>query len=294
MRLSLEQLTAFCAVASEKSFSAAARKLGKSQSALSIAVANLEIDFGVSLFDRSGRYPILTAHGQSLLRDAEAILHQCSSMENRANSLAAELESQVTIAIDETIPFQILNHNLAGFAEYFPPVDLNILHPSSQYIQQLIEQGDASLGIMCAGANYPKNIHFKRLGNIAFANVVHREHPLANLPQVNFEQLNQHRQLVYLPLLDKLPTSEYLSGTNQWRMASYLTLMNTLCAGMGWATVPKQLVLDLQLQEQLCELQLTSYPHTEWEVGVDLIWSSSERLGKAGSWLRDAFGLTPI
>jgi DNA-binding transcriptional LysR family regulator len=70
--------------------------------------------------------------------------------------------------------------------------------------------------------------------------------------------------------------------------------MNTLCAGMGWATVPKQLVLDLQLQEQLCELQLTSCPHTEWEVGVDLIWSSSERLGKAGSWLRDAFGLTPI
>jgi hypothetical protein len=29
-------------------------------------------------------------------------------------------------------------------------------------------------------------------------------------------------------------------------------------------------------------------------VGVDLIWASSERLGKAGSWLRDAFGLTPI
>jgi hypothetical protein len=124
-------------------------------------------------------------------------------MENCANSLAAELESQVTIAIDETIPFQILNHNLAGFAEY-------------------------------------------------------------------------------LPLLDKLPTGEYLSSTNQWRMASYLTSMNTLCAVMGWATVPKQLVLDLQLQEQLCELQLTSYPHTEWE------------MGKAGNWPRNAFGLTPI
>jgi DNA-binding transcriptional LysR family regulator len=54
MRLTLEQLIAFYAVASEKSFSAAARKLGKSQSALSIAVANLEIDFGVSLFNRNG------------------------------------------------------------------------------------------------------------------------------------------------------------------------------------------------------------------------------------------------
>ncbi|MEP4102161.1 LysR family transcriptional regulator, partial [Paraglaciecola sp.] len=187
MRLSIEQLTAFCAVANEKSFSAAARKLGKSQSALSISVANLEIDFGVSLFDRSSRYPVLTKHGESLLRDAEAILHQCSSMENRANSLAAELESQVTIAIDETIPFQLLNHNLTGFADSFAPVDLNILHPSSQYIQQMIEQGEASLGIMCAGTHYPKDIHFKRLGNIIFANVVHKDHPLAKLPQVNFE-----------------------------------------------------------------------------------------------------------
>ena len=80
-----------------------------------------------------------------------------------------------------------------------------------------------------------------------------------------------------MPLLDKLPISEYLSATNQWRMASYLTLMNTLYACMGWATLAKQLVLDLQLQEQLCELHLTSYPHTEWEVGVDMIWSFSER-----------------
>ncbi|WP_158972686.1 LysR family transcriptional regulator [Paraglaciecola sp. L3A3] len=294
MRLSLEQLAAFCAVANEKSFSAAARKLGKSQSALSIAVANLEIDLAVSLFDRSGRYPVLTAHGESLLRDAEAILHQCSSMENRANSLAAELESQLTIAIDDTIPFQLLNHNLAGFADTFPFVDLNILHPSSQYIQQLIEKGDASLGIMCAGTHYPKNIQFKRLGNIVFTNVVQRNHPLAQLEQVNFDQLSQHRQLVYLPLQDKLPTSEYLNGTNQWRMESYLALMNMLCAGMGWATVPKQLIVDLQLQEQVTELQLSSYPHTEWTVGVDLVWSSSERLGQAGNWLRDALSLTSI
>jgi DNA-binding transcriptional LysR family regulator len=294
MRLSLEQLMAFTSVANEKSFSAAARKLGKSQSALSISVANLEIDLGLILFDRSGRYPQLTDHGISLLREAETILHQCSAMENRANSLAACLESQLTIAIDDAIPSQILNRSLGGFAAHFPSVDINILHPSSQYIQQMIEQGDASLGIMCAGTHYPKNIHFKRLGNIVFTNVVHKDHALAKQTQISFSQLNQHRQLVYLPLQDKLSTSEYLNATNQWRMESYLALMNLLTAGLGWATVPKQLMLDLHLEGQLQELQLASYPHTEWMVGVDLIWSSSERLGSAGSWLRDAFGLAPI
>ncbi|TYK64558.1 LysR family transcriptional regulator [Colwellia echini] len=294
MRLSLEQLTAFCAVANEKSFSAAARKLGKSQSAISIAVANLEIDLAVNLFDRSGRYPTITNHGRSLLRDAEAILRQCSSMESRANSLESELESQLTIAIGDTIPFQLLNSLLSQFSEKFPFVDLNILHYSSSYIQQLIEQEKASLAVMCTGEHYPQDIHFKRLGNIAFANVVHKDHALAKLAHVNFDDLNQYRQLIYSPLQDKLPTSEYLNGTNQWHMESYFALMNTLCTGLGWATIPKELISELHLKDQIIELQLTSYPHTELMVGVDLLWSSSVRLGQAGSWLRDALSVTVI
>jgi hypothetical protein len=54
---------------------------------------------------------------------------------------------------------------------------------------------------------------------------------------------------------------------------------------MGWASVSIQLILGLQL---------TLYPHTEWEVDVNLIGPFSERLGKVGSWLRDELGLTPI
>lgn len=294
MRLSMEQLHAFCEVACEKSFSAAARKLKKSQSALSIAVSNLETDLGVTLFDRSGRYPKLTTNGQTLLRDAEAILQQCSSMESRANGLAAELEGQVTLAIDDTLPFRLLASHLSRFAEQFPFVELNLLHPSSQYIQQLVEQNSAGLGIMCAGENYPSHINFKRLGTIVFANVVHKDHPLAALPEVSFEQLSQHRNLVYSPLQNVLPTSEYLNGPKQWRMESYLNLTHMLAAGLGWATVPKDLMNDAKVKGQLKELKLVSYPFTEWIVGVDLIWSSNHPLGKAAGWLRDALGTTPM
>ncbi len=55
MRHSPEALTAFAEAATLGSFSAAARKLGKSQSTVSSAIANLEIDLGLSLFDRSSR-----------------------------------------------------------------------------------------------------------------------------------------------------------------------------------------------------------------------------------------------
>lgn len=58
--LSLDQLRTFVTVANEGSFSAAARKLNRVQSAVSDLIAKLEANIGVPLFDRSNRYPTLT------------------------------------------------------------------------------------------------------------------------------------------------------------------------------------------------------------------------------------------
>jgi DNA-binding transcriptional LysR family regulator len=51
MRYSPEALTAFVEAVDSGSFSAAARRLRKSQSTISTAIANLEADLGVTLFD---------------------------------------------------------------------------------------------------------------------------------------------------------------------------------------------------------------------------------------------------
>ncbi|MDH4874206.1 LysR family transcriptional regulator [Pseudomonas sp. BN515] len=294
MRLSLEQLAAFSAVASERSFSAAARKLNKSQSAISISISNLEIDLGVSLFDRSHRYPQLTTEGSALLRDAEAILNQCFNMENRANSLAKELETQVVIALDDAIPYPALADALTDFSQNFTHVDLNVLHPSAQDCLAMIAQEKALLGVICTRTHYPRSLQFKRLGSITFTNVAHRDHPLAKMDDISFPELSNYRQLIYLPFQDKLPTSEYLDSPNHWRVESYLTLFDMLRRGLGWATLPKRLMEDLNRGEELVELKLAAYPFTEWTVGVDLVWSSSARSGLAGTWLRETLGRSVV
>src|SRR5712672_4324583 len=61
--VSLDQLRTFIAAVDEGSFSAASRKLLRSQSVVSETISNLEEQIGVRLFDRSGRYPKLTAAG---------------------------------------------------------------------------------------------------------------------------------------------------------------------------------------------------------------------------------------
>lgn len=63
-----ESLNAFLAVAAERSFSAAAKKLGVTQSAVTKAVARLEKELEVELFDRGCRPVMLTEEAMLLLR----------------------------------------------------------------------------------------------------------------------------------------------------------------------------------------------------------------------------------
>src|SRR6202046_4928338 len=82
--VSLDQLRTFIAAADEGSFSAAARKLNRVQSAVSGWISELEDQFGVVLFDRSGRFPKLTTEGVLLLADARSIVSSVATMKARA------------------------------------------------------------------------------------------------------------------------------------------------------------------------------------------------------------------
>jgi DNA-binding transcriptional LysR family regulator len=74
MSYSSESLIAFVQAAKLGALSAAARKLGRSQSTISAAIARLEIDLGLELFDRSSKRPQLTAAGHTLPQRAEELV----------------------------------------------------------------------------------------------------------------------------------------------------------------------------------------------------------------------------
>ena len=71
--VTLDQLRVLITVAEEGSFSAAARKLKRVQSAISQAMANLEGQLGLLLWDRSAKVPKLTEQGRAILAAAQRI-----------------------------------------------------------------------------------------------------------------------------------------------------------------------------------------------------------------------------
>ena len=82
--LTLDQMRIFVAVVDEGSFSAAARKLGRVQSAVSQSIAALEQELGIALFDRTGKAPTPTAAGVALARDARRLIAGAAEFRKRA------------------------------------------------------------------------------------------------------------------------------------------------------------------------------------------------------------------
>src|SRR5258705_1425351 len=98
--VSLDQLRTFIAAVDEGSFSAASRKLLRSQSVVSETISKLEEQIGVQLFDRSGRYPKLTPAGSPVLGDARSIITGFDLLKARAKGMYAGLEPELSISID--------------------------------------------------------------------------------------------------------------------------------------------------------------------------------------------------
>ncbi|MGR4039878.1 LysR family transcriptional regulator [Pseudomonas sp. 910_21] len=285
MRFSLEQLQMFVQAAQTGSFSAAARKLGKTQSTVSVAIANLEADLGVELFDRSSRSPVLTARGQKMLLQAEAVLERCLTLQANADGLSQALEPQLSIVIET--PYGPLMPALREFEQAFPYVDLLIRHPLSGDASELVARGDAVLGIAFSQPGYPQELEFQQMGKLIMLHVCHPDHPLARLDNVTFDDLRGHRRLAFSAHADKLPSSEYLRCNQLWQAENYLALLEMVRAGLGWATLPRQLIQRELAQGELVELQLGAYPHTDWLVGVDLLWARQRVMGKAERWLKE-------
>ncbi|HFK2041589.1 TPA: LysR family transcriptional regulator, partial [Pseudomonas aeruginosa] len=141
MHLSPESLEAFVQAVSLGSFSAAARKLGKSQSTVSEAIARLEIDLGLELFDRSGRQPQLTEAGRTLLGRVEEVLGASDRLRRVAALLAGGSEPRVTLALSDTYHSARYEARLAELDERYPELEFECLIAEDQDVIAQVSRG---------------------------------------------------------------------------------------------------------------------------------------------------------
>ncbi|WP_416771495.1 LysR family transcriptional regulator [Pseudomonas sp. RHF3.3-3] len=286
MQWNLEQMRLFVEVAERRSFSAVARHQRKAQSAVSSAIALLEDDLGVLLFERSsGRQPRLTAAGESLLEEAREVLRQCERLNGRALSLMRGQEACLRLAQDEAMPYQSVVDSLEALANRFPNLEVQLTSAAQGDVARKLVERRADLGLLFYHDQIPEALERRVLGSIEMVTVCGVGHPMAELARVNCQQLAQHRQLLMSTQSSVYPGSEAASP-QVWRADSFYVMAEWLIRGLGWAWLPRHVVQYPTYQGQMVELV------SEWTppaLVVELVWRRDEPLGPAGRWLAERF-----
>src|SRR5215471_19366035 len=118
--LTLDQMRVLIAVAEAGSFSAAARRLGRVQSAVSQSVQTLEETLRLTLFDRSGKTPVLTNAGRVVLNDARQVVQRADALRSHAETIAGGTEPELAFAMDPLFPTDLLMAGLRALQAEFP------------------------------------------------------------------------------------------------------------------------------------------------------------------------------
>ena len=253
---------------------------------VSSAIAMLESDLGVTLFDRSsGRQPRLTEAGSALLEEARELLRQCERLDGRALALMRGQEARLRLALDEAMPYQPVLDSLEALDDRFPSVEVQLASGAQGDVARKLLERRADLGLLFHHEQMPQALERRALGSVEMVTVCATSHPLADQPLVTRQQLARHRQLLITPQQSGYPGGEQLSP-QVWRADSFYAMAELLMRGLGWAWLPRHVVQYPTYQNQMIELS------SEWTppaLVVEMVWRRDEPLGPAARWLAECF-----
>ncbi len=151
-RHSLRELEAFRALIASGTATAAARRLGVSQSAVSRAVANLEARVGALLFERAGNRLAPTPEALAFDRSLDALFDALTRID-RSRWAGAETEALRLVA-PPTFAHHFLEKRLIGFLAARPGMRVNLEVISSDQMVSGIAEGRFDLGVSDLEVNH--------------------------------------------------------------------------------------------------------------------------------------------
>lgn len=190
----LRQLRHFVAVAGDGGISAAARRIGLSQPALSRQIKALEEDLGVVLLDRGARSFTLTPAAEILLTDARKLLEFCDGMTSRVRSAASGLP--LRIGYSPSLAGDFLPFAIESFTQIHAGVRVSLHDASSLEMQQALLAGKLDL-MVTVPCGAPDSIQWATLRECGWRLAMSPRHDLAAVETVTPSDFRNIRLLLY-------------------------------------------------------------------------------------------------
>lgn len=140
------EMAVFATVVEQRSFTAAARALGVSKSAVSKQIARLEDRLGARLLNRTTRKLSLTEVGVAFYERCARIVEEADAADDEVGSLAAAPRGRLRVNAPMTFGTMHLGPAMAGFMRDYPEVDID-LHLDDRFIDLVAEGFDVAVRI---------------------------------------------------------------------------------------------------------------------------------------------------
>ncbi|HDY97177.1 MAG TPA: LysR family transcriptional regulator [Pseudomonas sabulinigri] len=273
MAFTSETVKVFLEVLDSGSFSAAARRLKRVPSAISMSISQLEAELDMQLFDRSAREAIPTAAARALEPKARQAQQQLRELQTQALQLHQGLEKRLTLAIAPELLSAAWNGPLATLAQEFPALEVEVRSEPQADALRLLHEGAVQIALVFERPNLDERERFQEFGSEllvavaapnypelkAYGGPIRQEH-LINMRQILVGSGNVTKADTRMPLSRKI-----------WLTDSHLATLSLVQAGLGWAWLPKTLIQHLLSAGQLVEIAFENVSN-ELCLWVDIVW----------------------
>ncbi|HYF60461.1 MAG TPA: LysR family transcriptional regulator [Burkholderiaceae bacterium] len=261
MAYTLDQLVVFVTVARNGGFSAAARQLGRAQSAVTYAIRALEEESGLLLFDRTGYRAVLTAQGRALLPRAQRLVADAEDFDRLAQGFAQGLEAGLTVAVEPFVPLAVIGRALRQLHAAHSSVRIRVVIEERARALELMDAGKIQLGVLIQVAAMTNEYEVAHCTEHDLVAVAAPTHPLARMGGViSSDELRSHLQLVWTPLSAALDSPDLgVYATDRWYVTDIHAKRELLSAGAGWGSLPDHIAAPDLAAGRLVPLTLESW-----------------------------------
>jgi DNA-binding transcriptional LysR family regulator len=264
LELKIQPLRYVLAVREEGSFHGAARRLHRSQPALSMAIRDLEERLGQPLFEKTHKGQ-LTPYGEYCLPRVRELIKHHDRLANELQHMAEGHQGRVTLATVPSVASRLMPEFLAAFVAEHPNININLHDENAEFVCRLVASGEVDLGISSMWVQ-DDSLSFTSLFEDNVGVVMRRDHRLANRDSLEWQELTEERFIANgTSRLLKHTAAASLADNNDFYISNMISLLAMLEAGSGITTLPR-LAFPVN-SEKLCFVSL-SEPRLVRQIGI--------------------------
>ncbi|HEX4942992.1 MAG TPA: hydrogen peroxide-inducible genes activator, partial [Usitatibacteraceae bacterium] len=277
--MTLTELRYVVALAQERHFGRAARKCFVTQPTLSLALAKLEDELGVRLFERNKNEVLVTPKGERIVEQARRVLDEAAKVHLLAKGSQDQLAGELRLGVIPTIGPYLLPELVPILRRKAPRMPLVIEENFTGNLVPMLRDGDVDAAIIALPFTVP-GVKTRTLYEEPFSVVVPEGHRWAKKRRVRPDELGGENLLVLNAghcfreqVLEACPGQSNTAGLEGGRSGSSLeTIRNMVASGLGVSVLPAT-----ALQPRYVNALVKEIPFTEPVPSrmVAIAWRSS-------------------